>query len=190
MYSPWFVTRLRPVFCCYYQSQPHSCPMLFLPPPSWDHNITATTPTIAITIVTTTSTTIAVCIARVYVRACMHARVGTAPRAVPEGCAARGPQQTSGRLRYARPAWGHLGSSGRLRCARPSGVIRKVALCAAFRGVISSNRSCAVRGSRGLRCARVPWKVLEGSARLRCARPRGSADLKQWLKVGAVLGVV
>ena len=65
----------------------------------------------------------------VYVCACVHARAGIAPRAVPEGCAARGPQ-TSGRLRRARlEAWGlgkvalraaFQGSSGRLRCARPS----------------------------------------------------------------------
>ena len=190
MYSPWFVKRLPGFFfCCYCQD---ITSLSYDIPTTAIAEITPSLPRLLPLLLLLSLLLVYMCTdcMHVYMCACVHACVGIAPRAVPEGCAARGPQQTSGRLRYARPAWGHLGSSGRLRCARPSGVIRKVALCAAFRGVISSNRSCAVRGSRGLRCARVPWKVSEGSARLRCARPRGSADLKQWLKVGAVLGVV
>ena len=131
------------------------------------------------TFVHVTATRACACV-HVYVCACVHARAGIAPRAVPEGCAARGPQ-TSGRLRRARlEAWGlgkvalraaFQGSSGRLRCARPSEGSSGELRCARLSICIA--RSCAVRGSRGLRCARAPGKVSEGSARLRCARPRG-----------------
>ena len=134
------------------------------------------------TFVHVTATRACACV-HVYVCACVHARAGIAPRAVPEGCAARGPQ-TSGRLRRARlEAWGHWEG-----CAARGlpGVIRKVALRAAFRGVIGRVALCAALNlhCKELRCARLQGLALcagprEGLGRFRevalCAAS-GSAD--------------
>ena len=109
----------------------HTPPSLPQPLPLLGHHM----------IVTTSSITISVCNARVCMYVYVHGYVYV--YVYVQG------------LRWARflrvAQCAAFGSSGWLRCARSSGVIRSAALRAVFRG---HRRSCAVRGSGGLRSAR------------------------------------